>query len=192
MTSRARTRTRTTWRRLRVVQLTTDGPSRMPVVVLATHGDRERMRLGIGLSEAGAIAAELERIKLERPITHDLLAQVIGALGGSVERIDLGEVKDGIYYATLWLGKEGRTVGLDCRPSDGIALALRTAAPIYVAAEVLAAAGERAVPPPSRRGASRSSRGQAAPPPPPALSDSDYLRELLASLPDEEFGKWKM
>jgi len=93
----------------------------------------------IGLLEATAMATELEGIKMARPMTHDLLKNLLAELGGSVNSIEITELKENTYYASIYLDIGGRELAIDSRPSDAIALALRTKSPIYVAKAVLEA-----------------------------------------------------
>jgi bifunctional DNase/RNase len=93
----------------------------------------------IGLLEATAMATEIEGIKMARPMTHDLLKTILGEVGCSVESVEITELKENTYYAAVNLKLAGRQVIIDSRPSDAIALALRTKSPIYVAKAVLEA-----------------------------------------------------
>ena len=85
------------------------------------------------------MATELEGIKMARPMTHDLLKSILTEMGGSVKSIEITELKENTYYALIYLSIAGREVAIDSRPSDAIALALRTKSPIYVAKAVLEA-----------------------------------------------------
>ena len=85
------------------------------------------------------MATELEGIKMARPMTHDLLKNLLVELGGSVNSIEITELKENTYYASIYLNIGGRELAIDSRPSDAIALALRTKSPIYVAKAVLEA-----------------------------------------------------
>jgi hypothetical protein len=110
--------------------------------VVLKETDRERyLPIAIGPAEAGAIAIKLMNAEVVRPLTHDLICSVIGSLGGHVTRILINDVSDGIYYARVVLDVDGRHVEVDSRPSDAIALAVRTSVPIFVEERVL----ERAV-----------------------------------------------
>ena len=118
-----------------------DPESGQPILVLQDDGGRFLLPIWIGVPEAGAIAAVLEGQTLARPMTHDLLASVIRGFGGDVVRVDVRAIEDSTFLADLWLQKaDGETLCLDCRPSDAIALAVRTGAPIRVASAVLEAA----------------------------------------------------
>ncbi|MCA1595169.1 MAG: DUF151 domain-containing protein [Chloroflexi bacterium] len=107
--------------------------------VLLQDGRGRRMPIWIGPHEAIAIyiALQKDQHNLHRPLTHDLLKNVIEKLDGKVERLTIDDIWQETYYARLVLNVGGRWVDIDCRPSDGIAIALRAQAPIYVAEEVL-------------------------------------------------------
>lgn len=97
----------------------------------------------IGFGEAEAIMHLLEKESHSRPLTHDLLANVIGALGSRVERIVIDKVKGATFFASICLNRDGRIITIDARPSDSIALALRTGAPIFVDEDVMNAAARQ-------------------------------------------------
>lgn len=106
--------------------------------VVLKEVERERyLPIAIGPAEAGAIAIKLMNAEVVRPLTHDLICSVIASLGGTVTRILITNVSDGVYYARVVLDVDGRHVEVDSRPSDAIALAVRTNVPIYVAEYVL-------------------------------------------------------
>lgn len=119
--------------------LTLDPVTKTPIVILKDVDNKLNLPIWIGLLEATAMATELEGIKMARPMTHDLLKSVLGELGGSVESIAITELKENTYYALIYLKVNGRELTIDSRPSDAIALALRTKSPIYVAKAVLEA-----------------------------------------------------
>jgi hypothetical protein len=89
--------------------------------------------------EATAMATEIEGVKMARPMTHDLLRNILGEVGCAVEFIEITELKENTYYASVRLNLAGKELNIDSRPSDAIALALRTKSPIYVAKAVLEA-----------------------------------------------------
>lgn len=95
----------------------------------------------IHATEAEAIATELEGYRPPRPLTHDLLKNCISALGGELQYIMINDLRDNIFYAVLHVVQDGREIDVDARPSDSIALAVRARVPIYVADEVMEAAG---------------------------------------------------
>jgi len=119
--------------------LTLDPVTKTPIVILKDGENKLNLPIWIGLLEATAMATELEGIKMARPMTHDLLRSVLAEMGGSVEAVEITELKENTYYAQIYLNAAGRQLSIDSRPSDAIALALRTKSPIYVAKEVLEA-----------------------------------------------------
>lgn len=120
-----------------VAGLTLDQVTRTPIVVLKDSENKLQLPIWIGLLEATAMATELEGIKMARPMTHDLMKNLLGELGGTVERVAITELKENTYYAVITLTVGDRKVTMDSRPSDAIAMALRSKTPIYVAREVL-------------------------------------------------------
>lgn len=119
--------------------LTLDPVTKTPIVILKAGDNKLNLPIWIGLLEATAMATELEGIKMARPMTHDLLKNILNELGGTVESVEITELKENTYYALIHLTVSGRALVIDSRPSDAIALALRTKSPIYVAREVLEA-----------------------------------------------------
>ncbi len=120
-----------------VAGLTLDQVTRTPIVVLKDSENKLQLPIWIGLLEATAMATELEGIKMARPMTHDLMKNLLGELGGTVKRVAITELKENTYYAVITLVVGDREVTMDSRPSDAIAMALRSKTPIYVAREVL-------------------------------------------------------
>jgi len=112
----------------------------IPVVVITDMDESGFIPILIGPAEAQAISAEIERSKPQRPMTHDLLKNVLDQLNAKVERIVISDLKDEVYYARVQLRTEKGLLDIDARPSDAIALALRAEAPIYVSEEVAARA----------------------------------------------------
>jgi bifunctional DNase/RNase len=175
---------------MKVTQLTVDPMTNIPVVILKDiASEKEAVPIWIGLSEASAIATELEKIALERPMTHDLLKNIIGEVGVRVDRVEVHDFKDDIFYATIYLvGADGKEIEVDSRPSDALALALRCGARICVARKVIDKArlmDKRpggALEPGERAGANAAEV---------AANGSDEPG-ILEHLDDEDFGKWKM
>jgi uncharacterized protein len=156
---------------MKVVRVAVDPFSDMPMLLLK-DAEGQSLPLWIGAAEASAIAAELERIQLDRPMTHDLMKTILGLCAIGIDRAEIHDVKDETFFATLMLRRpDGSTVAVDARPSDAIALALRARAPIFVARKVIDKA---------RRDDD--------------LSESlpQATSELLAGLSESAFGKWKM
>lgn len=111
-------------------------------IVMLKEVDGERqVPIWIGPCEADAITIELQDVKVARPVTHDLLKNVISTMGGKVSHVLVKELRDGIFHARLYLDVNGREIDIDCRPSDAIALAVRAKVPIFVSEGVLAEVG---------------------------------------------------
>src|SRR5512145_615297 len=119
--------------------LTLDPVTKTPIVILKDTENKLNLPIWIGLLEATAMATEIEGIKMARPMTHDLLKTILGEVGCAVESVEITELKENTYYASVNLTVGGRQMMIDSRPSDAIALALRTKSPIYVAKAVLEA-----------------------------------------------------
>lgn len=119
--------------------LTLDPVTKTPIVILKDVENKLNLPIWIGLLEATAMATEIEGIKMARPMTHDLLKNILGEMGCSVDSVEITELKENTYYALVYLNVGGRELTIDSRPSDAIALALRTKSPIYVAKAVLEA-----------------------------------------------------
>ena len=117
--------------------LTLDPVTKTPIVILKDRDNKLNLPIWIGLLEATAMATELEGIKMARPMTHDLLRNVLTELGVSVECVEISDLKDNTYFALIHLRINGVARTIDSRPSDAISLALRTKSPIYVAKRVL-------------------------------------------------------
>lgn len=113
-------------------------------IVLLREIDTDRqMPIWIGPCEADAITVELQDVQIARPLTQDLLRNVIGELGGTVSHVLIKELNESVFHARLYINMEGREepLDIDCRPSDAIALAVRAKVPIFIAEEVMEAAG---------------------------------------------------
>jgi uncharacterized protein len=119
--------------------LTLDPVTKTPIVILKDPDNKLNLPIWIGLLEATAMATEIEGVKMARPMTHDLLRNILGEVGCAVECIEITELKENTYYAMVRLKLAGKELTIDSRPSDAIALALRTKSPIYVAKSVLEA-----------------------------------------------------
>jgi len=114
----------------------TDGSPTQSIVLRETSGDRI-IPIFIGYNEAIAIDRKLKDVAVPRPLTHDLLQSVIERMGGKLERVVLNDLRDGTYYALLIIQKDGQRVEVDARPSDAIALAVRTGAPVFAEEAVI-------------------------------------------------------
>jgi bifunctional DNase/RNase len=120
-----------------------DMVGKQPIVLLKTTRSNRFLPIWIGHPEASAILAKLQDEEAPRPMTHDLLATTVAELGGDVVRIAVVDMREGTFYARVLLERDGREIELDARPSDAIALALRTRAPIFAADEVIEASAIR-------------------------------------------------
>jgi bifunctional DNase/RNase len=113
---------------------TPDGP--VPVVVLSVEGETDVLPIFVGVDEARSIAHGVDAIDIGRPMTHDLTLDIIEELGGRVDRVVVSELRDGTYIADLHLNTPREDVVVDARPSDSLAMAARTNAPVEVSEEV--------------------------------------------------------
>ena len=122
---------------MKVSGITMDPYTNVPIVILKDAGEKNVLPVCIGVLEASAIASELEKVRFTRPMTHDLLRELLRAVGATVDKIEVVDLRDNIYYAVIHLATKTGAVSIDARPSDAIAIALRTASPIYVESAVL-------------------------------------------------------
>ena len=162
---------------LSVVGVRVELPSNQPIVLLKEEDGERYLPIWIGPAEASAIAMEMEGMKAPRPMTHDLLKQVVTGLGAELRRLVIADVRENTYYAELHLARGGDDRFLiDSRPSDGIALALRLHAPIFAAEALLT---DAVVGP------------DAEPPRPTPGIDAEQLKRYLETLDPEDFGKFE-
>jgi bifunctional DNase/RNase len=117
--------------------LTLDPLTNMPIVILKDVEGNRALPIWIGANEANAIAMEMERITTPRPMTHDLIRNILEGLKAKVSRIVVNDLRDNTFYAVIFLTVNGTEVAIDSRPSDAIALALRVKSPIFVAEKVI-------------------------------------------------------
>ncbi len=155
--------------------LALDPVSNMPSIILRDEEDKRSLPIWVGPFEANAIALELEKIASPRPMTHDLIKNIVEAIDAQVVKVVVTDLRENTFFAVLHLrlGKNEYTV--DSRPSDAIALALRVAAPIYVDEEVFPKAGKMEV---------------AKEPEPPKTDDPEQLKEWLQNIKPEDFEKY--
>ena len=124
---------------MKVMGIAIDTASVSPIIVLNDKDNRKALPIWIGSAEASAIIRKIENIKVLRPMTHDLIIDVIEKTGYSVDRVEINDVEKETYFSTIYLTNEdGKEVTIDSRPSDAIAVAIRVDAPIFVSAKVLA------------------------------------------------------
>jgi len=157
---------------LAIKGLMVDPITNMPIIVLREVEGQRVLPIWVGVFEANAIALQVENVQTPRPMTHDLLKTVIDQLGGRVERIVVCELKENTFYATLHVLSAKGLLEVDARPSDAIALALRSGARIFVDEAVIQNA--RSV---------EMSR---------EAVDVGRLQKWLENLPDDDLGKYKM
>ena len=117
--------------------LRVDPITNSPIVILRDKEGQKVLPIWMGIFEANAIALQIENISTPRPMTHDLLRNVIQDLKASVQKVVVCDLQENTFYALIYLALDGDTVAIDARPSDAIALALRTRAPIFVEDTVL-------------------------------------------------------
>lgn len=158
--------------KMEIKGLLMDPVSNMPVVILRDENDGVFLPIWVGLFEANAIAIEMEKVQAPRPMTHDLLKNVIGELGIRVERIVVNELRDNTFFARIHLVRGEERWNIDSRPSDAIALALRTQSEIFVEEDVL----EK----------SKTLRAEGSQP------DPERLKKWLEEVNPEDLGKYRM
>src|SRR3989338_10634382 len=117
--------------------LMVDPITNMPIIILRDSDGQKVLPIWVGMFEANAIALQIENVSTPRPMTHDLLKNVITDLKGTVRKIVVSDLKDNTFFALIYLEVNGETVAIDARPSDAIALALRARAPIFVEDRVI-------------------------------------------------------
>lgn len=121
-----------------VVGLTVDPSSNSPIVVLKDIEGRYTLPIWIGILEASSIATQLEEVELSRPMTHDLFVNVLAENGTTLQKIVVNDLRENTYYARIhFIGGDGHEFDIDARPSDSIAMALRTGADVFVEEDVL-------------------------------------------------------
>lgn len=157
---------------MKIRGLMMDASTNTPIVILKDIEGTAVLPIWVGIYEANAIALEIEKVATPRPMTHDLIKQVLVGFNAILQKVVVSELRDDTFYAVLWLDREGETIMLDARPSDALALALRLDCPIYVDDEVL-----------------KNSRIAAAAADP---ASSEELRRWLENLGEEDTGRYKM
>ena len=124
---------------MKVMGIAIDTASGSPIIVLNDIENRKALPIWIGSAEASAIIRKIENIKVLRPMTHDLIIDIVEKTGYDVSRVEINDVENDTYYATIFLNNdEGKEITIDSRPSDAVAVAIRVDAPIFVSAKVLA------------------------------------------------------
>jgi len=155
-----------------IKSLMVDPITNTPIVILRDKDGQKVLPIWVGIFEANAIALQIENIATPRPMTHDLLRNVIHDLKGAVEKIVVSDLQENTFFALIHLMVDGQRVAIDARPSDAIALALRTRAPIFVEETVIDNA--KTVDFTTEK------------------ADADRLHKWLESLDPDDLGKYKM
>lgn len=157
---------------MRIRGLMVDPSTQQPIVILKDLSGNTVLPIWVGLFEASAIALEVEKASAPRPMTHDLLRNLIHALNAKVERVVVSELRDDTFFAVIWMRQNGELVTVDARPSDALALALRSDCPIFVHEDVLRTA--KVIPSPADQ------------------ASAEDLKHWLENLNDEDLGRYKM
>ncbi|HEV2961907.1 MAG TPA: bifunctional nuclease family protein [Candidatus Angelobacter sp.] len=157
---------------MKIRGLMMDPVTNMPIVVLKDVTSDVVLPIWVGVYEANAIALEIEKVTTPRPMTHDLIKNLLVGLDTHVHKVVVNELRDDTFFAVIWMEREGKIISLDSRPSDALALALRLDCPIFVEEDVLKT---------SRQSGTSAER-----------TSSEDLRKWLEGLNDEDLGRYKM
>jgi len=157
---------------MKIRGLVMDPVTNMPIVILKDVGGQSVLPIWVGIYEANAIALEIEKVTTPRPMTHDLLKNLLLGLETHVQKVVVSELRDDTFYALIWLEKNGEMMSIDSRPSDALALALRVDCPIFVEDEVLKT---------SKNSGNSTDK-----------VSNEELRKWLENLNDEDMGRYKM
>jgi len=157
---------------MKIRGLLMDPVTNMPIVVLKDVNGNSILPIWVGIYEANAIALEIEKVATPRPMTHDLIRNLLFGLEAGVKKVVVSDLKEDTFYAVIWLERNGELISVDSRPSDALAIALRLDCPIYVAETVL------------KTSKTVQSVGD--------VSNNEELRRVLENLNDEDFGRYKM
>jgi bifunctional DNase/RNase len=157
---------------MKIRGLMMDPVTNMPIVVLKDVGGQAILPIWVGVYEANAIALEIEKVQTPRPMTHDLLKNVLLGLEVRVQKIIVSELKDDTFYALIYVERDGEMMTIDARPSDALALALRMDCPIFVNDQVLKN---------SKVSSAINER-----------TTNEQLRSWLEGLSDDDLGRYKM
>ena len=157
---------------MKIRGLMMDPVTNVPIVILKGTEAGVLLPIWVGVYEANAIAVEIEKMAIPRPMTHDLLRNILNGLSCSVAKVVVNQLKDDTFYAIIWLKLDDRLISIDCRPSDALALALRMDAPIFVEEDVI-----------------KSSKVEVTT---KEKSTDVELKQWLENLSDEDLGKYKM
>jgi len=164
------------FREMKVSGLVMDPQTNTPILILKDTQNDASLPIWIGLLEATSIATELEKIQFPRPMTHDLLKNCLDHLNVKVERIEVCDLRNNTYFALIYLRSNDQVSSIDARPSDAIAIALRTDAPIFVKEDVL----------------TKSQKVEGKPQVILDKENKERWAEILEQLDPEDFSKYKM
>jgi bifunctional DNase/RNase len=162
---------------MKLSRLILDPVTNTPIIILKDVEDKIALPIWIGLLEASAIAMEIEKVSLPRPMTHDLFKNILDTLKVRIAKVEVTDLKENTFYALIHLTVNGATFTIDARPSDAIALALRASSPIYVDEAVIAKL-EKA----NLESLTPVDEGE----------ESAKWKDLLEKMSPEDFGKYKM
>src|SRR6266481_2112202 len=157
---------------MKIRGLMMDPVTNMPIVVLKDVGSDMVLPIWVGVYEANAIAMEIEKVTTPRPMTHDLIKNLLTGLDTHVHKIVVNELREDTFFAVIWMERDGKVISIDSRPSDALAVALRVDCPIFVDEEVLKN---------SKKAGASADR-----------VSSEDLRKWLEGLNDEDLGRYKM
>ena len=164
------------FREMKVSGLVMDPQTNTPILILKDLQSETSLPIWIGILEATSIATELEKIQLPRPMTHDLIKNCFEFLNVKVERIEVCDLRQNTYYALIYLRNNDGVRTIDARPSDAIAIALRTDAPIFVKEDVLL----------------KSQKPDGTTQPVFSKEEKENWDDILENLDPEDFSKYKM
>jgi bifunctional DNase/RNase len=161
---------------MKVAGITVDPFTNTPIVILKDLEEKDVLPIWIGLLEASSIATAIENIQTPRPMTHDLLKNILDELGARIVKIEVTDLKDNTYYALLYMEVNRKKLVIDSRPSDAIAIALRTGASIFVEESVIKRAAKIDL-------SQKSGK---------VVTDTNEWEDILENLSSDDFGKYKM
>ncbi|MDM7915991.1 MAG: bifunctional nuclease family protein [Candidatus Eisenbacteria bacterium] len=163
-----------------VLSLAIDEKNQYPVVILQTLDGARRLPIWIGPPEASAIAMEIAGKKFQRPLTHDLMVSILKGMQAKVRRVEICDLKQNTFYARITIEAAGQILSVDARPSDSIAIALKTKAKIFAAEELLTDELDRLI----------QAEGPAKGPEPTDEQRAEELRRFIENLNPKDFGKY--
>ncbi len=158
---------------MKIRGLMMDPVNNMPIVILRDSAGNRILPIWVGVYEANAIALEIEKVATQRPMTHDLIKTLLLGMEAGVRKVVVSELKDDVFYAVIWIERDGKLTSIDSRPSDALAIALRLDCPIFVEDSVLD----------NSKMATAISEKSAS---------GEVTRQWLENLGDEDLGRYKM